>query len=333
MVRHVHILVAVLLLGAVAPHAPGAATTAGPAKVTWVGGKDFVLLSDLARAYTMTASGPVGKQITLRNRYHELLLSVDSREARLDGTAVWLHEPVQPAGGKWAIRAVDVRKMIDPVLNPERYLAQNGYRLVILDPGHGGEDTGARGGRGVEEKRVVLDVCRRVRAILANAGVRVYMTRDTDRFVELTERTRKAKFWGADVFVSVHLNSAGNAEAAGTETYALAAAGYYSTGGGQKEGNDPGGKNDAANAVLAYHLQKGLVAKVASTDRGVRRSRFLVLREATCPAALVECCFVSNKAEEEKLLTEEYRDKLAAGIARGILNYLNTVKKARLTGP
>jgi N-acetylmuramoyl-L-alanine amidase len=312
------------------PQAVAQAVPAGP-RVTWVAKKDFVVLKDLARAYSMSYSGPAGKKITLQNRYNVLAFQTDSRELVLNNTRVWLHEPVQPANGQWAIRGVDWRKSIDPILNPDPYLKTSGYRLVVLDPGHGGEDAGALGARGLEEKRVVLDIARRVRIQLANAGVRVYLTRQDDRFVELEERTRKAKSWGADVFVSIHLNSAADDEASGTETYVLTSSGFYSTAGGQLEGYDAGSKFEGANVILGHQIQKAVMGRVVGVDRGVRRSRFLVLRQAPCPAALVECCFVSNRLEVQKILTEEYRDQLAAGLARGIVNYLNEVKRARLT--
>lgn len=330
MVRHIRsALGGVLLLLALARPA-GAA---GEFPVFWHEKEKYVALRDLAALYQAELSGPAVQRFTLQNRWHNLVFKADSRETVINGTLVWLHEPVSLVRGRWSLREVDASHIIDPLVRPERYLGQVGSRVVVLDPGHGGQDSGARGGRGVEEKRVVLDIARRLRTHLVAAGVKVYMTRESDRFIELDERARRAGRWGADAFISIHLNSAGNASAAGTETYALAAAGYSSTAGGLSNLSQPGNRFEAANGMLAYQVQKAITARVGSADRGVKRSRFLVLKEAPCPAILVECGFVSNRREEERLLTEDYREALALGLARGTLNYLNLVKRAKLVTP
>ena len=299
----------------------------------WQDKEKYVALRDLAALYKADLSGPSVQRFTMQNRWNNLVFKADSRELVVNGTVVWLHEPMTLVRGRWALREVDVTRVLDPMVRPERYLGTVGSRVVVIDPGHGGQDSGARGKRGVEEKRVVLDIARRLRTHLVAAGVKVYMTRESDRFIELDERARRAGRWGGDAFISIHLNSAGNTTAAGTETYALAAAGYSSTAGGLSNLSQPGNRFEGANAQLAYQVQKALTVRVASTDRGVKRSRFLVLKDAPCPAILVECGFVSNRKEEERLLTEEYREALALGLARGTLNYLNLVKRAKLLTP
>jgi N-acetylmuramoyl-L-alanine amidase len=299
----------------------------------WHEKEKYVALRDLAAAYGAEASGPFAQRISVQNKWHSLIFKTDSREVLANGTLVWLHEPMQQVRGRWALREVDASRVIDPILRPSRALAKVGYRVVVLDPGHGGQDVGARGARGVEEKRVVLDIARRMRTHLLNAGVKVYMTRESDRFVELDARAQRAARWGADVFVSIHLNSAANSAAAGSETYALAAAGYESTAGGFSNLSQPGNRFEGANGLLAYHVQKALVGRIASHDRGVKRSRFLVLKNAPCPAVLVECGFVSNPREEERLLTEAHREAMAQGLVRGVINYLNLVKRSRAEAP
>lgn len=297
----------------------------------WVNQKEFISLKELARVYGARVEEPYGRNLFVANKWNRLGFTQEGREVTINGTLVWLHEPMQLVNGRWLLRATDVRKVVDPIVRPHLYLKNAGYRVIVLDPGHGGQDSGARGKRGVEEKRAVLDIARRVRAQLVNAGYRVYLTRDGDRFVELDERPRKARAWGADLFVSIHLNSAGSADPSGTETYSLAAANLPSTAGGTLTGAQAGNRNDAANAVLGYHLQRALVKAAGTHDRGAKRARFMVLKEATCPAALVECAFVSNRREEEKLLQDEFRQQIADGIARGILNYLADAKRAKLT--
>ena len=309
--------------------APGA----GDFPVFWQDKANYVALRDLAALYQAELSAPAVQRFTLQNRWNTLIFKADSRELMVNGTQVWLHEPMVLARGRWAVREVDASRIIDPLVRPERYLGKMGSRVVVLDPGHGGHDSGARGARGVEEKRVVLDIARRLRAHLTAAGVKVYMTRESDRFIELDERARRAGRWGADAFISIHLNSAGNSSASGIETYALAAVGFSSTAGGLSNLTQPGNRFEGANAMLAYQVHKAMVLRTASVDRGVRRSRFLVLKDAPCPAVLVECGFVSNRKEEERLLSEAHRETLALGLARGTLNYLNLVKRAKLVTP
>lgn len=296
----------------------------------WHEKEKYVALRDLASLYRMNISGPAAQRITLQNRSQKIIFKTDGREVIYDGTLVWLHSPLTRVRGRWALREVDARVVLDPLQRPEAHLGQVRHRVIVIDPGHGGKDTGAKGRRGVEEKRVTLDIARRLRAHLVNAGFKVYLTRENDRFVELDERSRKAQRWGADLFISIHLNSAASATAAGAETYALAAAGYESTSGGFSNLIQPGNRHEAANGVAAYHIQSALTQRLGSNDRGVKRSRFLVLKNAPCPAVLVECAFVSNEGEEEKLLQDQHRERLAQALARGTINYLNLAKRAQL---
>lgn len=293
-------------------------------------GQRFIRLEELAAFY----GGPLVpaanlKKVMILSPLAEVEFKPDSREVRVGDVLVWLHEPMQRVRGSWAIREEDALTGIDPIMRPGEYLRKAGHRVVVLDPGHGAMDTGAKGRGGVEEKRAVLDIARRVRRHLAAAGVVVYMTRENDRFIKLEDRARLAQRWGADVLVSLHLNSAERRDARGIETFILAADGLTSTVGGRTSGQLPGNQHDAGNAALGFQLQRGLVQEAGAVDRGLKRARFIVLRNAPCPAALVECGFLSNKEEEALLAGETYRDTLARGIARGIINYVTLARKAQ----
>ncbi|MCO5044500.1 MAG: N-acetylmuramoyl-L-alanine amidase [Verrucomicrobia bacterium] len=301
--------------------------------VFWSAKEKYVALRDVAAVYGMSISKPAAQRITLQDRTQTIVFKTDGREVLYGGNLIWLHAPVSFVRGRWAMREVDLRVVLDPLHRPERYLKSVRHRVIVLDPGHGGQDTGAKGKRGVEEKRVALDLARRLRAHLVNAGYKVYLTRENDRFIELDERCRKAARWGADLFLSIHLNSAGSEAAAGVETYALAAAGYESTSGGLSNLTQPGNRYESANGVLAYQIQRALTQRLGAADRGVKRSRFLVLKNAPCPAVLIECAFVSNAREEAQLLDDAHREVMAQAIARGTLNYLNLAKRAQSEAP
>lgn len=298
-------------------------------------GVSYVRLDDLARFYGGELVPTPDERVVLRTRWAEVVFAPDERTASIGGSLVWLHEPMKRIRSYWAINQADARNVIDPVMRPGEYMKKAGSRVVVLDPGHGGADSGARGKgrRGIEEKYAALDIARRVRTHLTAAGLKVYMTRENDRFIELEERARKAKRLGADLFVSIHLNSAGNSSAVGTETFVMTSAGYASTVGGSRSPETPGNKFDAENMLLGFHLQRSIIRNVKPIDRGLKHARFIVLRNAPCPAALVECGFLSNPQEERKFTDEAYREQIAQGIVKGILVYVGLARQAQKDQP
>lgn len=289
----------------------------------------YVPLDSICSLFSMQQR-TAGKTITLSNRWHTLKFTANSRMAEIDGTAVWLHQPLRRLHNDWALTETDYDKTVDPPLNPRLHLKDCGRYTVVLDPGHGGKDKGASGRRNVQEKLVVLDVAKRVEKHLKNQGLRVRKTRSKDEFIPVWDRPKKAAAYKADVFVSIHLNATTSSSVGGTETYVMTAAGEESTNAyGSSSREDSayrGNRRDGANMVLGYHIQKELTGKLKLEDRGIRRARFAVLKEAPCPAALVECAFVSNPTEENKMLSADFRENIAAGISAGIGNYIAAVK-------
>lgn len=260
----------------------------------------------------------------------------DGRRARLMGTVVWLQYPLTPellrAG---VLHRQDAVGIADVVCRPYLYLANATVSgPILLDPGHGGMDGGAKGLYGLLEKELTLDVARRVRARLAVAGLKVELTREDDRLIELDARSARAAARGASLFVSIHFNAATETESRGVETYVLPAAGFPPTaavrsGISNRYAATPGNAFDAANAALGYQLQRHLVRVAGTQDRGLKRARFLVLRDAPCPAALVECGFLTNPVDAALIANPAHRQRLAEGIARGILEYHLMLRRAR----
>lgn len=296
-------------------------------------GDRYVRLEDLAQFYGGELVPTPDEKVLVRTRWAELAFKPDERMAHISGSLVWMHEPMRKIRWHWVIREVDALNVIDPIMRPTEYLKRAGHRVIVLDPGHGGPDSGAKGNRGMEEKHAALDIARRVRNHLTAAGLKVYMTRDNDRFIALEERSRMAKRWGADLFVSIHLNSAGNASALGAETFVLTSAGHRSTVGDSRSDVLPGNKYDAQSALLGFHLQRSMIMKVKPMDRGLKHARFIVLRNAPCPAALVECGFLSNPDEEKKFAAEAHREQVAQSIVKGILVYVGLAKQAQRNRP
>ena len=174
---------------------------------------------------------------------------------------------------------------------------------VTIDCGHGGEDSGATGKlNGYIESHGVLDIGLRLRALL-ETHVEVQMVREDDTFVSLPERARMANEWGADIFVSIHLNSA-TTDASGWEVYTSGSV----------------GSRDLANKVGYRHAE----AFPWQINRGVKTNGSLyVLRHTSMPAILTEGCFLSNDKENQWVSLDETRQEMAQAICLGILDYFN----------
>lgn len=220
-------------------------------------------------------------------------------------------------------------------------------RRIVVDPGHGGHDPGAVGAGGTREKDVVLQIGQKLaRKLREELGLDVVMTRSTDVFIELQERTAIANKVGADLFVSIHANASLNRNAAGIETYYLNLAKTEKV--AQLAAVENGTTlekvsllqavlfdlmanyklNDSAH--LADDVQKALHHRIAARysvkNLGVKQGPFYVLVGASMPSILVETAFVSNESEEGRLNDTHYQDDTAAGITDGVRAYIMSLK-------
>src|SRR5437667_9454853 len=168
--------------------------------------------------------------------------------------------------------------------------------VVVIDAGHGGFDRGGIPGQRVAEKNMTLDVAQRLKRVLAAGGYRVVMTRDSDVFVSLGGRVAIANSYPNALFVCIHFNSAKRMGAGGIETY------FYS--------------RDILPLASAIHYF--VAGGAPSSNRGVRRRGYYVLRKTNIPAVLVECGFLTNPTEAAYAQTASYRQKLAEEIAAGV---------------
>jgi N-acetylmuramoyl-L-alanine amidase len=216
---------------------------------------------------------------------------------------------------------------------------------IVIDPGHGGHDTGTIGPNGLEEKELVLDVGRRLGKMLeSRLGAEVVYTRKDDTFIPLETRTAIANQARADLFVSIHANSSRDSAARGVETYYL---NFTSS----PEALEVAARENAVSEKSIFELQdlvkkialkekieesrefasdvqqalhNGLAVKSpAIRDRGVKKAPFIVLIGANMPSILAEISFVSNPTDEHRLETAEYRQRIAESLYRGIAKYVN----------
>lgn len=193
------------------------------------------------------------------------------------------------------------------------YTAGLSGKVIAIDAGHGGNDTGAIGPTGVTEKSITLRIANEVQRLLTAAGAQVYMTRTTDTEVspkhesasdveELQARCDVANDHKSDIFVCIHMDSFSSSAAKGTTGY------YYSRG-------------SATSQRLADDIRAGVVASLGTESRGTKSCNFYVVKHTTMPATLVEVAFVSNPSEEQMLNSEEGVHKAAQGIVQGIRDF------------
>ncbi len=312
----------------------GASRSAGPsvAKVL-VSGREYQELAGLARINALTYSWDGrSRNVRVASKSLRLEFYINQRDIRVGGVTVWLSYPVVLVKGKVYVSTSDVRSTLDPLLQPARNPAGKKVKVVALDPGHGGRQPGHQAGDELEKTHALL-LARKVRSLLRASGITVVMTRDADDAVELETRPELAKKLGADLFVSLHYNGVEDASsgAKGIEVFCLTPAGAAST---NARGDSsistkawPGNLNNSRNTLLAYQVHKAIMGAVPATDRGVRRARFVVLRNATMPAILVEGGFMSDPVEAKRIYSTAGRDQLARAIADGILAYKRLLER------
>jgi N-acetylmuramoyl-L-alanine amidase len=302
------------------------------AEAVQVSAPSYVRLVDWAKANGFNSRWLKPEETILLSRNgSKLVMTVDSREAQINGVQVWLLLPVVARYRSLCVAQLDVDRTLRPLLSPPRAQSGTKIRTICLDPGHGGKDPGNEVGSN-QEKHFTLLLAQEVRSELARAGIKATLTRTTDTFVDLPTRPELAKRRGTDLFVSLHFNAAdaGRSTVQGADVYCLTPVGASSTnarGEGAGAGWFTGNQYNDQNLFLAYQVQKSLTRNLAVADRGVRRARFAVLRDAVMPAVLIEAGFMSNPAEGRKIFTSEYRQKMARAIVDGLLAYKRAVEQ------
>ncbi len=321
-----------LVLALAAAGAAGAQNARSGSRLAKVPGRTYVRVADWAKAHSLEGHWLKAEEmLELKGPSLKLALAVDSREARVNGIEVWLLYPVVLQAGAIWLAQLDVDLTLEPLVRPPRNQPGARIKTVCLDPGHGGKDPGNQAGSN-QEKRYTLLLAHEVRRQLARAGLKVVLTRSSDTVVELPARPALAKRRKADLFVSLHFNGADNGRNSvqGAEVYCLTPAGAASTnarGEGAGAGSYAGNRNNRLNLFLAYQVQSALMRNLAVEDRGVRRARFAVLRDAVMPAVLIEAGFMSHPVEGRKILTSAYRQQIARAIVKGLLAYKQAVER------
>jgi N-acetylmuramoyl-L-alanine amidase len=250
-----------------------------------------------------------------------MVLEIGSREAVWNGITIHLGFEPQLIDNQIYLHSLDLQKNLEPLLcDPPLKFSAN--RVIVIDPGHGGSNTGTHSVLdGHFEKEYTLDWALRLAPLLTTNGWQVFLTRTNDTEVSLDDRAAFAEAHHADLFISLHFNSAApNQTQAGLETYCLTPTGMPSTliRGSTDLWSEsfPDNGFDAENLQLAVRLHTALLRTAGLEDRGVRRARFIgVLHNQRRPAVLIESGYLSNPHEAQLIESPEFRQLLAEAIA------------------
>ena len=290
-----------------------------------IAGRTYFNFRDLMRANRigLTSSGRYNRFFC--NRFTGNI-TANSRKAKFNGVNVALNFAPRMYGYSPYMAMTDWQTAFRGLMYPGT-LKNHPVRTITIDVGHGGDDPGAIG-RYSKEKYLTLSIARKLATVLRKWGFRVRMTRNSDIKLPLAHVAKIQQQHKSDLFISIHINAAKDRSIDGIETYCLTPAGAPSTNQNKvpKQNNFPGNKRNANNFALAYHIQRGMLRRTKAVDRGVKYARFMVLRNISAPGVLVEAGFISNRAEERRLNSQAYQEKIVYGIAEGVINYCKAIK-------
>lgn len=291
-------------------------------------GRDHVALENVAQFYSLGGVQRVSNTLTLASAGRSLRGAVGSNELYINNLKFILSYPISEHNGRPIVSRMDLTKVIEPVLRPSRIKGAENVATVILDAGHGGHDNGARSMWG-NEKTFALDVAMRAKQVLEERGLKVYLTRRSDVFIPLEERVRFANRFSNAIFISIHFNCGGDSSATGIETYTLAPRGVPSMMSDGPHITDlnlcPGNARDSENMALACATHASLICHSQLYDRGIKRARFVVIRDITIPGVLIEGGFLTCPNDSRKIAVTQYRQNMALCIAAAVDNYRHAV--------
>jgi N-acetylmuramoyl-L-alanine amidase len=311
-----------------------AVARAGDWNVISYEGRDHVTMRNVAEFYGLQDYQQVDNTLLMGAPGRSLRGTIGSNELYINGLKFILSYPLSEVDGQPVVSRMDLTKVIEPVLRPSRIRNAAVIDSIVLDPGHGGYDNGAMSFWGCE-KNYALDVALRAKPLLEAQGLSVYMTRTDDEFIPLEDRVRFANTHPTALFIAIHFNS-GDMDANGIETYTLAPRGVPSMAATGPMLSDfmanPGNICDSENMALACATHASLISHIRLFDRGIKRARFVVIRDITIPGVLIEGGFLSNPGDARLIATAEYRQEEAQCIAIAVRNYRNAVNNQSSPG-
>ena len=292
-------------------------------------GRDYVTGGSLQRFYRFESHTVEGNSAWFKSAVLIMKASIGSQDLLINNIKFILSYPVLEMDGKVLFSRLDLCKLIDPVLRPSYIGTAEDFSTVIIDPGHGGHDSGAKGVYGYE-KDFTLKLAFQLKADLEKRGLKVVMTRSTDEFITLGGRVEIANKVPHSIYVSLHFNSAGSS-ATGIETYAFSPQGASSEYGASSADSlaFQGNHRDSENIALATAVHASVVHHFKLVDRGVKRARWYVLKGLQRPGILFEGGFVTSPTDCRLIAADNFRVELAHTIGDAISNYKRALKPQR----
>lgn len=325
------------------------------------GGTEYISLAKVCSFYGIDYRyDTFARTAAISKGSNRIIVRAEGDRALINGEIVKADKPVILSGNILFAPLSFVKNNLGPIAGyappakiPAEVEGPKKFRIktIVLDPGHGGNDPGAIGGRNhLKEKALTLQIAKKLKSILEDAGIKIIMTRDSDVFIPLPKRSEIANKSGADLFVSVHINASRARSLRGFECYYLSNATDDNARALEAFENSSLKMDDGASVEHSRPLDKTLWDMALTEDRlesselagyicdsvneslimgtrGVKTARFYVLKHTNIPAVLVESGYVSNKYEELKLKDPEFLDRIAESVAQGILRFKREYKR------
>lgn len=288
----------------------------------------YVPVENVSKFYNLSPPVKQEDSFAIKSATKTIKGKSGTREVFINNVKYVLCFPIVKKGGSILISAMDVTKIIEPVMRPGLIKNVAPVTTVILDAGHGGHDSGAKSGRGIE-KEAALDVVLRARRLLLERGYKVHLTRSNDTFIPLEKRPALANRHQNAVFVSVHFNKSNTVGGTGIETFALAPRGVPSMDEENLSYSDlktyPGHARDPENVALATAMHSSMLRHMRLGDRGIKRARFVVIKNLIIPGVLLEGGFINHPIDGRLIASSSYRNAFAQAILEGITRYGSAV--------
>lgn len=295
-------------------------------------GRDYVTANSIYRFYRFNSYSVEGKSVWFRSPVLIMKSTLGSSDLLINNIKFVMSYPLVNIDGKPSISRLDLCKLIDPILRPS-YIGNAGvFDTVIIDPGHGGHDSGAKGVYGYE-KDFALKLAYALKPVLERQGLKVHMTRTDDTFISLGGRVAIANKIPNSIYISLHYNSSDGSSATGIETFALSPQGASSIYGARSVDYTSfrGNERDSENIALATAVHAAVIHHFKLVDRGVKRARWHVLTGLRRPGILFEGGFVTNPNDARLIAADNFRREMAATIAQAIMNYRRALQPRATT--
>ena len=292
-------------------------------------GENYVTVRSIQKFYGFNPLRISGSKIILKSHNVRVEFLIGQQDVWMNKIKFVFSFPVKREGDRYLVHRIDLVKLLDPVLRPHTIALD--VDTVIIDPGHGGHDSGTNSPHGHgSEKEHALTVANKLSTQLRKRGFKVGLTRSTDKFLSLQQRVDYANQYQNAVFISLHFNSGGGGRAQGIETFTLSPKGVADYGRDLKDFDfkeKAGNNNDPANIALATAIHSTVIQNTQRQDRGIRRARYSVITGVQHPAILLEGGFLTHHTEGSYIQASDYQDRLAISIADAVVKYKYAIKK------